>query len=44
VPMVGPSDVIPGQVSAEAGRAVLRAITISPRSWGLPVRSVKSTS
>ncbi|MDE0528206.1 MAG: 4-hydroxythreonine-4-phosphate dehydrogenase PdxA [Truepera sp.] len=27
--MIDPSDVTPGQVSAEAGRAVLRAITIA---------------
>ncbi len=29
VPMIDPSDVTPGQVSAEAGRAVLRVITVA---------------
>ena len=29
VPMIDPSDVTPGQVSAEPGRAVLRAITVA---------------
>ena len=35
VPMIDPSDVTPGQVSAEAGRAVLRAITVALDLSGL---------